>query len=99
VDVLSASLQYFDGHTIGPCCSSGTIGKQLNCDKLQTVNFVPISQLKQVFQKQTICVQDTEGIEDFSLNSSNLAACISLILVTAGSLTLMVPFKQCITPW
>jgi hypothetical protein len=29
---------------------------------------------------------DTDGIQDFNRNSSNLAASISLILVTAGSL-------------
>jgi hypothetical protein len=32
-----------DGHTIGPHCFSITIGKQMNgCEKLPTVDFVPI---------------------------------------------------------
>jgi hypothetical protein len=45
--------------------------------------------LKQVFQKEDICVWNTDGIEDFNHESSKFAATMSLILVTVGSLILL----------
>jgi hypothetical protein len=87
-------FQYFDEHNTGPHYFSATTGKHLlRCEKLQTVIFC---NGKRSYENRLL-VWDTDGIEDFNHNSSNLAAVISLFLVTVGYLTVLVPFKQCLT--